>query len=153
MGKKHLKGDRRVGELGVADLEPDQVAYIVGQCDAALLHLLEETCGRERFGNGSDAEEGLVIDRLLRCEVFDTEMVVIDQLIVLHDGAAHTDGFDFSKICFHLFFKFLFGLLAAGEQQDGHQAGGNQTFFHFSGVLSGLFQLCSGILLQILLQR
>ena len=153
VGKQHLQRDRGIGELGIPHLETDQVAHVVGQLHAALFDLLEQAGGGERLGDGGDAEDRLVIHRLLCREVFHPEIMMVNDLVVLHDGAADADGFDFSKICFHIFFKFLFGLLAAGKQQGGHKAGSKKAFFHFFMVLSVLLRINSTFLSKILLQR
>ncbi len=145
--EQHFEGDGDIRIFGVAYLEAEQVAHIVGQGQFALLHLLQEAGGRKRLGDGGDAPERLVVDRLPGVEVLHAEIVVVDQLVVPDHGASDADSLDFSKICFHIFFKFLFRVLAARKQQRGDQADGKQAFFHFyrrftdlSGVSSGFFR-------------
>ena len=153
MGEEHFEGDDGVGELWVAYLEAEQVAYVVGQRQLALFDLLEQARSGKGFGNRGNPEDRLVVHRFFCLEVFHPEIVVIDDLVVLDDGTADTDRFDFSKICSHIFFKFLFGRLASGEQQGGHEAGGKKAFFHFSMVLSVLSAGSSGFLRKNLPQR
>ena len=153
MREQHLQGDRGVGEAGIADLETEQVAHIVGEGELALLDLLQQAGGRERLGDGSDAEDRLVVYRFLGGQVLYAEVLVVDDLVVLYHGAADADRVDFGKKCLHVFFKFLGGGFAARKQQGGHQAEGKESFFHFYGFFTDSAAENSGLFPQILLQR